>query len=426
MTTADLPSLRHLRMFEAVARLESLSRAAVEVNRSQPAVTQALANLETTLGATLVERRHSGSYLTECGGILHLRTQRLISQIRQALLDPQVGPPLVDKARVNSLESKITPTHVRGLVAMAESTSIGIAARTIAVTPGSLCRSVSELERLLGRPLTHHTAHGLTTTLAGSEFARRLKLAMREIEHARDEIDTVCGRAETRISIGAIPQCAMNILSAAVDDLLRQYPNAHVMIADGPYDTLLNDLRTGRIDFLFGVLRRPDWAHDVHEEALFSDLYSIVAREGHPLTRKRGLRLEDLAAYDWILPRPGTPRRRAFEWMFSGMPKQPTSRVETSALDVQVSLIAASDRMTLMSTQEARRESAGGAIVALPFQPQVSRMLDGVTTRADWHPTSVQLRFLELLRQHAGRISAPAANAHRGRRTGRKLPARAA
>ncbi len=180
---------------------------------------------------------------------------------------------------------------------------------------------MSELERLLGRPLTHHTAHGLTTTLAGAELARRLKLAMREIEHARDEIDTVCGRAETRISIGAIPQCAMNILTAAVDDLLRQYPNAQVMIADGPYDTLLNDLRTGRIDFLFGVLRRPDWARDVHEEPLFSDPYSIVVREGHPLTRKRGLRLEDLAAYDWILPRPGTPRRRAFEWMFSGMPR---------------------------------------------------------------------------------------------------------
>ena len=48
-----LPSLRHLRMFEAVARLESLSRAAAEVNRSQPAVTQALANLEKTFGATL-------------------------------------------------------------------------------------------------------------------------------------------------------------------------------------------------------------------------------------------------------------------------------------------------------------------------------------------------------------------------------------
>jgi LysR family transcriptional regulator of gallate degradation len=423
MIAADLPSLRHLRMFEAVARLESLSRAAAEVNRSQPAVTQALGNLEKALGATLLERRHSGSYLTQCGSILYLRTQRLISQIRQALLEPQVGTPFLDKGRLSSLERKITSTHVRSLVAMAEGSSIETAARAIDVTPRSLCRSVRDLERLLGRPLTHHTAHGLATTLAGAELARRLKLAMREIEHARDEIGTVCGQAETRISIGAIPQCSMYILSAAVDDLLRQYPSSQVMIADGPYDTLLNDLRTGRIDFLFGILRRPDWVRDVHQEPLFSDPYSIIVRDGHPLTRKRGLRLEDLAIYDWILPRPGSPRRRAFEWMFSAMPQPPTSRVETSAFDVQVSLIAASDRMTLMSTQEARRASAGGSIVILPFEPEVARMLDGVTTRADWHPTSVQLRFLELLRQHAGKMSTQAAPP---RRAGRKLSARVA
>ncbi len=82
--------------------------------------------------------------------------------------------------------------------------------------------------------------------------------------------------------------------------------------------------------------------------------------------------------------------------------------------------------MTLMSTQEARRESAGGLIVALPFQPQVPRMLDGVTTRADWHPTSVQLRFLELLREHAGVISAPAAHAHRAAARGANCRRRSA
>jgi DNA-binding transcriptional LysR family regulator len=421
-----LPSLRHLRMFEAVARLESLSRAAAEVNRSQPAATQALANLEKALGATLLERRNSGSYLTQCGGIVHLRTQRLLSQFRQALLEPQVGTPFLDKGRLNSLEGKITSTHVRSLIAMAEGSSVEVAARAIGVTPRSLCRSVNDLERLLGRPLAQHTANGLAPTPAGAELARRLKLALREIEHARDEIGMVCGQAETRISVGAIPQCSMSMLSAAVHDLLQQYPNARVVIADGPYDLLLNDLRTGKIDFLFGVLRRPDWARDVHEEPLFSDPYSVVVRAGHPLTRRRQLRLEDLAAYDWILPRSGAPRRRAFEQMFCGMPQPPTSRVETSAFDVQVSLIAASDRVTLMSAQEARRASAGGSIVVLPFTPPVARVLDGVTTRADWHPTSVQLMFLDLLRRHAAKIVAPAAHPRRGGRVGHKLPVAAA
>ena len=91
---AELPSLRHLRMFEAVARLESVSRAALEVNRSQPAVTQALAKLERTLGVHLIERRHSGSYLTDFGRIVLLRTQRLFALIELALTQPLVGAPV--------------------------------------------------------------------------------------------------------------------------------------------------------------------------------------------------------------------------------------------------------------------------------------------------------------------------------------------
>jgi hypothetical protein len=44
MAPHDLPSLRHLRAFEAAARLESVSGAAREVNLSQPALTQSLIN----------------------------------------------------------------------------------------------------------------------------------------------------------------------------------------------------------------------------------------------------------------------------------------------------------------------------------------------------------------------------------------------
>jgi Bacterial regulatory helix-turn-helix protein, lysR family len=40
MTTLAVPSLRQLRAFETVARLESVSSAAREVNLSQPALTE--------------------------------------------------------------------------------------------------------------------------------------------------------------------------------------------------------------------------------------------------------------------------------------------------------------------------------------------------------------------------------------------------
>jgi LysR family transcriptional regulator, glycine cleavage system transcriptional activator len=62
-----LPSLNALRAFEAVARKLSYARAADELFVTKAAVAQQVRQLETELGATLVERAGRGLRLTEAG-----------------------------------------------------------------------------------------------------------------------------------------------------------------------------------------------------------------------------------------------------------------------------------------------------------------------------------------------------------------------
>ena len=78
----NLPSLRQLRAFEAVARRRSIGAAARELGLSQPAVTQMIAQIETALSASLLERRRTGTYLTTLGSVLLPRVQRLFAHIR--------------------------------------------------------------------------------------------------------------------------------------------------------------------------------------------------------------------------------------------------------------------------------------------------------------------------------------------------------
>src|SRR6478736_7835726 len=85
MNPTQYPSLRQLQVFEAVARHKSIGRAAAVVGLSQPAVTQAIASLESRFGITLFERGRRGSYLTDFGQILLARTERLFDFIRQGL-----------------------------------------------------------------------------------------------------------------------------------------------------------------------------------------------------------------------------------------------------------------------------------------------------------------------------------------------------
>jgi hypothetical protein len=113
MVVLDIPSLRQLRAFDAVARLESVSEAAREVSLSQPALTQSLHSLETRLRTRLFERRRSGSYLTELGVILVLRVRRFFDHIRSALAEPVVGAPFTGRQSADTIINKLTrPTSI--------------------------------------------------------------------------------------------------------------------------------------------------------------------------------------------------------------------------------------------------------------------------------------------------------------------------
>ncbi|MDO9526298.1 MAG: LysR family transcriptional regulator [Gemmobacter sp.] len=72
-------------LFEAAARHENFTRAAEEMNVTQPAVSRSLAALEDYLGCSLFQRGKSGARLTEEGRLLHEAVKTGFSHIDQGL-----------------------------------------------------------------------------------------------------------------------------------------------------------------------------------------------------------------------------------------------------------------------------------------------------------------------------------------------------
>lgn len=81
----NLPPLRLLSTFEAVHRTGSVQNAAAELNVTQPAVSQALKQLETHIGTALLDRRMRPAVLTEAGQILLLAVTDGLDQFGRAI-----------------------------------------------------------------------------------------------------------------------------------------------------------------------------------------------------------------------------------------------------------------------------------------------------------------------------------------------------
>jgi DNA-binding transcriptional LysR family regulator len=74
-------TLEDLRTFTAVCAAGSLSAAAAELNKSQPAVSQHVARLEEELGIALLERRARGVVPTAAGAALHESALRALAEL---------------------------------------------------------------------------------------------------------------------------------------------------------------------------------------------------------------------------------------------------------------------------------------------------------------------------------------------------------
>lgn len=76
-------NLQNLRVFQKVAELEHITRAADELGLSQPAVTKIIQSLEQEIGLELIERRGRRIVLTHAGHILHTYSRKLAALERE-------------------------------------------------------------------------------------------------------------------------------------------------------------------------------------------------------------------------------------------------------------------------------------------------------------------------------------------------------
>ncbi len=76
-------TLRQLKVFEAVARHASFSRAAEELHLSQPAVSMQVKQLEENVGMPLLEQQGKRTVLTEAGREIYDLSRRVANQIDQ-------------------------------------------------------------------------------------------------------------------------------------------------------------------------------------------------------------------------------------------------------------------------------------------------------------------------------------------------------
>ena len=394
--TANRINLRRFVLFDAVCREGGISQAAEAVGLSQPAVSLAIKKLEETVDAVLFERGYGGSELTRDGALLHRRVARMLQQIEAAVAALPAGM-RARPANAGAMCRRLTDSQVRCHIAIADAGSAAEAARRLGISQPAVHRAARELEDTLGHTLYRRRVHSVSANAAGQELARRLVVALGEIEQAHVDLVTARGLAMGRIAVGVLPLMPQRLLARTIGSLRESYPNVVVTIRESTHARLLEDLRFGRLDIIVGALREPRLEGNVVERELFSDPYVIVVRRGHPLTTRRRVAVKDLAAHGWVVPQQDMPRREVVDMMLARLPQPPRVLVETSSLAMMMAMLEENDCISLLSRSHILYGNYRNEVVALDVPSPKGERVVGYTTRADWLPTAPQREFIEQL-----------------------------
>lgn len=370
------PNIRQLAALAATVRHGSVSSAARAINLSQPALTQAIAGLEVSLGASLFDRSPSGMTPTEPALLLAPRAQAAIEHIGS---------------------TRVTGTQLRAFLAVARGGSYASAADITGLSPASLHRAVADLSVALGQRLIDRRGKSLILTPAGVRRARSFGLAVAELRAGMSEVAAWLGQAGSRIVIGAMPLSRARWLPEAITRFRTDHAEVDIAVLEGSYAELAGPLRDGEIDVMLGALRE-ELPADLSQEAVFEDRPALVMRAGHPILARTDLD-RAMLDYPWLLPDRTTPLRRYWEAMLGALDLPvPHVGIECGSVMMIRQLLIAGDGLTLLSPDQVSVELDADILAALPPPVPVQRTI-GIITRAGWRPTRAEVLLLERLRE---------------------------
>ena len=391
-------NIRHMRVFVETARTGSVSTAADLCHLSQPAATQAISSLEANFGTALLIRKRQGSTLTTCGTLVERRTRAALKHLRDGAKNAlrEAGNKAV---RRQNFELSVTASQLRNLIAIANTGSFTVAARSLGLSQPTVHRTARNLEAVAGMPFFTASPSGVRLTAAADAFMRGAKLAQSELKQAVEDISRETGEECGTFVLGSLPLARTAIVPKAIHAMVSTVEGFQVRVVEGRYAELLRSLREGDIDCLIGALRHPIPADDIEQELLFQDALAIVAHPSHPLVDQRMITLGDTVEFPWIAPPKETP---AGQYLFDTLQihkrAETPVRVVSSSMAVLRGVLAEGPYVSIVSQHQIKLDEALGTIAVLDV-PLSGHVRDiGLTYRRDWTPTETQSLFIEYLR----------------------------
>jgi DNA-binding transcriptional LysR family regulator len=262
--------------------------------------------------------------------------------------------------------------QLRYLVALADERHFTRAAAREHIAQPALSQQIRRLETELGVTLVERTTRRVAMTEAGELLVHRARRILAELDDAHAELSALAGVQGGRLSVGALHTMGPVDLSLLLASFHRSHPAVELTVREQSSEELAEMLRDDEIDLAFLSVTERIQSRGLELHHLVSEELVAVLPTSHPLARREGVALRELAGDPFISFRAGSRLRELLDWAAAETGFEPRIALESNESRRIRSLVSSGLGVAILPRSDAAGPGAPVAVTRL-VEPSLTR-----------------------------------------------------
>jgi len=248
------------------------------------------------------------------------------------------------------------------------------AADTLHMTQPAVTFQVRQLEEYFNTRLFDRTHNRISLTEAGKrvyEYAAQIFQLYDEMESAVRELT---GDISGVLMLGASTTIAEYMLPSLLGDFKSEYPEVNIRLRVGNTDAIVSMVEDNEIDL--GVVEAPVSNKNLAVELCRVDQLVVVVPPGHALSSRKGVTIQDLLEFPYIVREEGSGTREVIHEYLKAAGLSSThlhTTMELGSSEAIKGAIEADMGISVLSRTTIGKELRLGTLVAVDLNPPLER-----------------------------------------------------
>lgn len=299
---------------------------------------------------------------------------------------------------------RLTLRQLQIFDAIARHSSVKRAADQVGLSQSAASLALQELESRLGGPLFARHGKRLVINERGRRLRLRAHSALRQIE----EIETALNDAPLQgtLRIGATDAIGNHLLPGLCTAFMREHRGVLIELTVGTPNAIIAGVETLAMDlgFLEAQCNNPT----VEVSPWIEDELCLFCAPNHPLARRRGVQIADLADQTWYLQSPEYSSRRIIVPALGRYLKSVRIGLVTGSMEAIKEAVKDGEAIGCLWNIVLQREFRDGSLVRLKVRDLDLIRGFNILQRRDSYRTELQTAFLASLPRGKTRQASPA------------------